>query len=379
MSPVALPGPTVDKCHDNREGEKVPLTISVIITSYNYEQYIGAAIDSVLAQTRLPDEIIVIDDGSTDGSRAKIASYGDRIRAIFQKNEGIPAIWNTGYAHSGGDLVIFFDADDILYPRALELAEKAFKPGVAKVQFELDVIDQDGGLLGRRYCNFAAGINELETAMEFSQTGTYLWPVTSGNVYARAFLERVMPAAPPVGIDGELNTIAPLYGKIATIIEPQGQYRIHLRNISRIDKAGRINIIPDFAERIRLRKLEFDLLRQNATRLNVALPDIDFLDSELVFVNYRLMARKMRKEDGDDAKRSLANLWWTGMRIVSRSPLQTTTRLKHIVWLTALTVAPASLAHLLIAIRFSRSHLQSTLRSWLASSSGRGLSSKSSD
>src|SRR3569832_2070331 len=72
---------------------KLALKISVVITSYNYGQFIGAAIDSVLSQTRRADEIIVIDDGSTDGSRALIETYGNRIRAIFQNNEGIPAIW----------------------------------------------------------------------------------------------------------------------------------------------------------------------------------------------------------------------------------------------------------------------------------------------
>lgn len=54
-------------------------TISVIITNYNYERYVGGAIDSVIAQTRSADEIIVIDDGSTDRSRERIASYGDKI------------------------------------------------------------------------------------------------------------------------------------------------------------------------------------------------------------------------------------------------------------------------------------------------------------
>jgi len=344
---------------------KQPDTISVIITNYNYEKYIGAAIDSVLAQIRPADEVIVLDDESTDRSPEIIKSYGNRIRAIFQKNEGIPSIWNTGYAYSKGSLVIFLDADDILYPKALELVEKAFRPGIAKVQFELDVVDQEGGLLGRRYCNFAQDTNEDDTVSEFSQTGTYVWPVTSGNVYAREFMEQVMPMQSPVGIDGALNTIAPLYGKIATITEPMGQYRIHLRNISRIDKSGQINIIPDFAERIRLRKLEFDLLRQHAARLNKALPDIDFLDSELVFVNYRLMARKMQREDGKDADRSLLDLWRTGMRVVLRGPFRPITRLKHILWLTGLTAAPAPLARLMILVRFSRSHLRSTIGSWI--------------
>ena len=63
------------------------------------ERFIGAAIESVLSQTRLPDEIIVIDDGSTYGSRALIEAYGDRVRAIFQRVQAFLVIPNTGYAY----------------------------------------------------------------------------------------------------------------------------------------------------------------------------------------------------------------------------------------------------------------------------------------
>jgi glycosyltransferase involved in cell wall biosynthesis len=356
----------MDICKDL---ETAPSTISVIISNYNYEQYVGAAIDSVLAQTRPADEIIVLDDGSTDGSRAVIESYGNQVRAIFQENEGIKTIRNTGYTHSTGGFVIFLDADDTLYPRALEYAEKAFRPGTAKVQFELDVIDQDGGSLGRRYCNFPPNIDADQIAKEFSQTGTYSWPVTSGNVYSREFLSQVMPVAPPSGIDGVLNTIAPLYGDIVTITEPMGQYRIHLRNNSRKNTLGDTNIIPDFALRIRLRKREFDLLRQHAASFEKVIPNIDFLDSELVFINYRLMARKLRNEDGRDADRSLADLWRTAMRVVMLSPFHWTTRIKHIVWLTGLTIAPTSLARMMIVTRFNRSHLRSKFRNWISQGS----------
>ena len=87
-------------------------TISVIITNYNYERYIGSAIDSVIAQTRPADEIIVIDDGSTDRSRERIEAYGDKVRAIFQPNQGIKVISNTGYRISNGSVVLYLDADE---------------------------------------------------------------------------------------------------------------------------------------------------------------------------------------------------------------------------------------------------------------------------
>jgi glycosyltransferase involved in cell wall biosynthesis len=329
-------------------------TISVIITNYNYERYVGGAIDSVLAQTRTADEIIVIDDGSTDRSRERIESYGDRVQAVFQENQGIKAISNSGYRIASGSIVLYLDADDLLYPTALEMVERAYRPGVAKVQFDLDVIDEFGNSAGRRFCNFSAGMNEDSTAQSFASTGTYLWPVTSGNAYAREFLTKVMPFTPPESHDGVLNTIAPLYGQVVTITRPLGQYRIHSRNISRSNETGRSANIPHFARRIGIRKREFDILRQHAAALGSKLPDGDFLDNELVFTNYRLMARKLNDEHGEDARRSLAHLWSTGVRCIFRDPIPFRTRMKHLIWITSLALAPQQLARQMISLRFNR-------------------------
>jgi glycosyltransferase involved in cell wall biosynthesis len=333
-------------------------TISVIITNYNYERYVGGAIDSVLAQTRPADEIIVIDDGSTDRSRERIELYGEKVRAFFQENQGIKAISNTGYRISKGSIVLYLDADDLLYPTALELVEQAYRPGVAKVQFDLDVINELGNPAGRRFCNFSARMNEESAARSFARTGTYLWPVTSGNAYAREFLTRVMPFTPPQSHDGVLNTIAPLYGQVITITEPLGQYRIHSRNNSRSNADGRSTNIPHFASRIGIRKQEFDVLRQHAAALGAKLPDGDFLDNELVFTNYRLMARKLNDEHGDDTRRSVGDIWSTGVKCIFRDPIPFRTRMKHMLWFTSLALAPNHLARQMISLRFNRTQMR---------------------
>ena len=333
-------------------------TISVIITNYNYERYVGGAIDSVIAQTRSADEIIVIDDGSTDRSRERIASYGDKIQSVFQENQGIKAISNTGYRIAKGSLVLYLDADDLLYPSALELVEKAYRPGVAKVQFDLDVIDEFGNSAGRRFCNFSEGLSAEDTARAFAATGTYLWPVTSGNAYAREFLDRVMPFTPPKSHDGVLNTIAPLYGRIATIARPLGQYRIHSRNISRSHGSGRTANIPHFVRRIGIRKQEFDILRQHAAKLGARLPHGDLLDNELLFTNYRLMARKLGDEHGNNSRQLLRDLWWTGASCIFRDPITFQARMKHLIWITCLAVAPQRFARHMISLRFNRTQMR---------------------
>ena len=65
-----------------------PPRLSVVIANWNYAQYLGAAIDSALGLDWPDVEVVVVDDGSSDGSRAVIASYGDRVRAIYQANAG---------------------------------------------------------------------------------------------------------------------------------------------------------------------------------------------------------------------------------------------------------------------------------------------------
>lgn len=337
-------------------------TVSVIITNYNYADYVALAIESTLNQTCPPDEVIVVDDGSTDSSAEVIRRYQDRIRAIFQQNEGGRAAKNSALSHSQGELVIYLDADDLLYPTAVERVCKEFSPGVAKVQYDLDIIDADGVPLGRRFCSFSGKLTPVDVQNDFRRRGTYLWPVTSGNAYARDFLIRVLPVPLRVPHDGALNTIAPLYGEVVTIAEPQGQYRVHSRNNSRADESGQINVVPDFRARIRIRKLEFDILREHAARLNKPLPAADFLDNEQVFANYRIMARKMQREDGDDANRLLVGLLLKGVSAAWNAPTARPVALKHIVWLCCLALTPRPLAAALIRSRFERAQWRSRLK-----------------
>jgi len=94
--------------------------ISVIIPNYNGAKFLREAIDSALDQQGVELEVIVVDDGSTDTSRDVIESYGDRIRPIFQDNQGAPAARNAGLAIARGESVLFLDSDDLLYPDALQ-------------------------------------------------------------------------------------------------------------------------------------------------------------------------------------------------------------------------------------------------------------------
>lgn len=87
-------------------------SISVVIPAYNSEAHIGRALDSVLAQTLCADEIIVVDDGSTDETGKVVASYGERVKYIRQENAGPGAARNIGIHAATGNWIAFLDADD---------------------------------------------------------------------------------------------------------------------------------------------------------------------------------------------------------------------------------------------------------------------------
>jgi glycosyltransferase involved in cell wall biosynthesis len=93
--------------------------VSCIIPVYNGERYLREAICSILAQTYRPLEIIVADDGSTDGTAAVIAAYGNQVRYLSQANTGPAAARNLGLRAALGDSVAFLDADDLWHPEKL--------------------------------------------------------------------------------------------------------------------------------------------------------------------------------------------------------------------------------------------------------------------
>lgn len=96
------------------------MMISVVIPCYNAAAYLTQTIESVLSQTRPPHEVIVVDDGSSDGSADIASSFGAPVRAISQSNSGECASRNRGLDEARGDWIAFLDADDLWEPTKLE-------------------------------------------------------------------------------------------------------------------------------------------------------------------------------------------------------------------------------------------------------------------
>ncbi|OGV44744.1 MAG: hypothetical protein A2X46_16530 [Lentisphaerae bacterium GWF2_57_35] len=98
----------------------LPTQVSIVVVCYNYGRFLSAALDSALGQTQPAGEILVMDDGSTDETRAVAGRYGSRVRYVALSHQGVCPARNGGLAEAKGKWIVFLDADDALEPRYLE-------------------------------------------------------------------------------------------------------------------------------------------------------------------------------------------------------------------------------------------------------------------
>lgn len=133
---------------------KHPL-VSIVIPAYNAERFIGGTLNSALAQTYRRLEILVVDDGSTDGTAGIVramAALDNRVRLLSQGNAGVAAARNRGLREARGEFFAPLDADDLWHPRKIELQLETFRtadPDVALVYSWSSIIDEEGRVRGQ--------------------------------------------------------------------------------------------------------------------------------------------------------------------------------------------------------------------------------------
>ncbi|MBS0242171.1 MAG: glycosyltransferase family 2 protein [Proteobacteria bacterium] len=120
------------------------MRVSVVIPTFNRAHTIADAVASVLAQTRPADEIIVVDDGSTDATSERLAEFGDRIIVVGKANGGVSSARNAGIARATGDWVAFLDSDDIWQPQRLAILVGDVQAGTAGVHVADLVLEGPG-------------------------------------------------------------------------------------------------------------------------------------------------------------------------------------------------------------------------------------------
>ncbi len=154
------------------------MRVSVVIPTYNRASFIGATIDAVLAQTSPPDEVIVVDDGSTDATRTVLDSYGEKVRHILITNSGDLVARNIGLQASRGELIAFCDSDDIWLPDFLKVMVKpwAVEPDLLACFSDFYIL-QDGVLSKRSKFESAPPSYWNDLRLENEEFGFFYTPI----------------------------------------------------------------------------------------------------------------------------------------------------------------------------------------------------------
>ncbi|GMA39108.1 glycosyltransferase family 2 protein [Mobilicoccus caccae] len=208
--------------------------IAVVIPCHNYAEFIGAAITSVLDQTRPYSQVIVVDDGSTDDSLDVIRRYADHLEIVAQENTGLLGACLAGLARVQAEYVHFLDADDTADPHLVEKCAPLLASTPVKLQFQLAAIDEEGEPNGSVFPSFADGYDRAAMQEDNRVIGFYQCPPTSGNVFHTATLRGLGLEAenPRLPLDGAGCAVMPYLGEIVSVSEPLGGYRVHGSSMS---------------------------------------------------------------------------------------------------------------------------------------------------
>ncbi|HEY2024650.1 glycosyltransferase family A protein [Paraburkholderia sp.] len=292
--------------------------ITIAICNYNYEHYLAAAIDSALAQDYPAVKVMVIDDGSTDGSRALMETYGKRILSVCKENGGQVSAYNHAIGFIDTEFVIFLDSDDVLYPGAASEVMKVFQSGAwAKVQFRLDVMDGDGALTG----TFVPNSEPPPDCGRLLRGGwLYPSPPASGNAYRVSSLRKIFPV-PEEGVNRYGADFYAIYGvaltgPIANVPKSLGGYRVHNAGSETVSFANS----EQLTKAPRAFNMRWAILRNIARdRLDIELPPafLDFSHEKATFCSsvYRAKLfsrwRWMLRDSGNYLHTIVANPFWS--------------------------------------------------------------------
>ncbi|QUS35117.1 glycosyltransferase family 2 protein [Falsirhodobacter algicola] len=214
--------------------------ISVLINNYNYGAMLGRAIDSALAQTGPTAEVIVVDDGSSDGSRAVIEGYGAAITAIFQPNGGQASAMNAAVRASRGEILCFLDADDWWRAGKTAAVAAAFDadPALGLVFHRLVPTASDGRIVNRP---IPRTLCEGDLAPRMARSGgVWPFPMTSAISVRRSAWDAAgpIPEGFRISADAWLVGIIPFLRRVRALPEVLGHYRIHDNTWHRADDAA---------------------------------------------------------------------------------------------------------------------------------------------
>ncbi len=216
--------------------------ISVVVTTFNGERFLREQLDSILAQTLPPREIVVVDDGSVDGTMAILESYAaaDPRFRIFRNEENLGYVRNfeKGMQLATGALVALSDQDDVWLPHKLAVLRDRLGDGLI-VYSDSELVDEEGRRLGRRMSDVMIQIGYDNCLMY----AVGAWAPGHAMLFRRELVELCLPFPTLVTHDFWLGFTATCHGAIRYVDEPLVLYRQHRGNAigagTRARKAGR--------------------------------------------------------------------------------------------------------------------------------------------
>jgi hypothetical protein len=324
--------------------------LSIVISTFNYADFLPASVESALAVDWPDKEIIVVDNGSTDNTRQVMEGFGDRIIPLFKEHDGQYTGVNTGFARSTGDVIIFLDSDDLLAPSILREVSRHWTSETTKAQVLMQTIDGDGKLLPSIFPQLGAAPSPDDIRKWQRATGFYPTPPASGNIYSRRLLEQIFPLkdeGTPFS-DSYCISAAPLFGDVVTVVQPLCFYRVHGRNDGAMSGLD--------AERIR-RDLERGLAMFSYTQRRAAQRDVTMSSSapwnSLWLLPYRVASWKLDPAAHPVAGENMFRILADSIKACFTPQGHGRTRLALVVWSSAAAVLPRSLARHLLLWRFA--------------------------
>lgn len=226
------------------------LRTAAVVPSFNHERWLGEALESLLGQTRRLDQIVVVDDGSTDGSREVLARYRSRgVRVLEQPNRGAHLALGRGIDETDADVLFLLNSDDRFAPdRVARMARLFEEEEVTFAGSWLRVVDEAGKALGVKegwrtmppwvLPRADRSVLPLDDARLSLLAGNYL-STTSNFVLRRAAWERHGPfRALRYAHDWDFALRAGLDEGVRLVPEALVDYRVHGRNTIREDRAA---------------------------------------------------------------------------------------------------------------------------------------------
>jgi len=214
--------------------------VTVLIDTFNYGRFIDEAIRSVLIQDFPAEqmEIVVVDDGSTDDTRERVAQYADRVQYFYKPNGGQASAFNFGIGKARGEYVALLDADDYWVPSKLSKVVKAFEsgPDVSLVYHRFQEFRMET-------CEWRLGdFNGVSGFIPRDKISALLFTAcqTSGLTFRTEMVRKLLPLDERMTIqaDGLLAALIIFLGPAIAIDEPLAVYRIHGTNLYFHGKKG---------------------------------------------------------------------------------------------------------------------------------------------